>query len=140
MPEAKAPRAPAAAGAPALRDSGPADASPSAPPDAPVFEEALARLETLVKHLDGGELPLEQSLTLFEEGVTLARGCAERLQRAERRIELLLRDGEALRVEPFEPAADPDGGNAPGGPGTPGAAGTPGTSGGSGRSAAAGTR
>jgi exodeoxyribonuclease VII small subunit len=114
MSEAKAPRAPAAAGAPALRDAGPAAASPAIAPDAPAFEDALARLETLVKRLDGGELPLEQSLALFEEGVALARGCAERLESAERRIELLLREGEALRIEPFEPG---DGGDASGGAG-----------------------
>lgn len=72
-------------------------------PDVPPFEEALARLEALVKRLDGGELPLEESLSLFEDGVALARGCAEQLASAERRIELLLREGDALRVEPFEP-------------------------------------
>jgi exodeoxyribonuclease VII small subunit len=79
----------------------------------PPFEEALARLEALVKRLDGGELPLEQSLALFEEGVALARGCAERLASAERRIEVLLREGSALSIVPFraDDAGEGEGGS-----------------------------
>lgn len=66
------------------------------------FEDALARLEQLVDTLEGGNLPLEDSLKAFEEGVALARRCATYLEEAERRIELLTRDeGGALRTEPF---------------------------------------
>jgi exodeoxyribonuclease VII small subunit len=54
------------------------------------FEAAQARLETIVSQLEGGDLPLEQSLALFEEGVGLARRAQEQLDRAERRIEELL--------------------------------------------------
>lgn len=56
------------------------------------FEDALARLEELVKQLEQGELPLEQSLKLFEEGIKLSRICNRRLEDAERRVEILLKD------------------------------------------------
>ena len=58
------------------------------------FEASLAALEKIVRELERGELPLEKSLELFERGVKLSRECQERLQEAERRIEVLLqRDG-----------------------------------------------
>ncbi len=53
------------------------------------FEEALARLESVVAALDGGELTLEDSLRDFEEGVRLVRQCSEQLQAAEARIRVL---------------------------------------------------
>ena len=62
------------------------------------FETALAALEQIVRELERGELPLERSLELFEQGVRLSRECQERLQAAERRIEVLLRDGEGRAV------------------------------------------
>jgi exodeoxyribonuclease VII small subunit len=58
------------------------------------FENSLAALEKIVRELERGDLPLERSLELFEEGVRLSRECQERLNSAERRIELLLHDGE----------------------------------------------
>ena len=58
------------------------------------FEASLTALEKIVRELERGELPLEKSLELFERGVKLSRECQERLQEAERRIEVLLqRDG-----------------------------------------------
>jgi exodeoxyribonuclease VII small subunit len=54
------------------------------------FEEATRRLQQIVSELEGGDLPLDRSLALFEEGVRLARSAEERLDRAERRIEELL--------------------------------------------------
>jgi exodeoxyribonuclease VII small subunit len=56
------------------------------------FEGSLAALERIVRELERGDLPLEKSLELFEEGVRLSRQCQERLNQAERRIEILLRD------------------------------------------------
>lgn len=56
------------------------------------FESSLAELEKIVRRLEDGELPLEDSLKLFEDGVRLSRECQERLDRAERRIEILLAD------------------------------------------------
>ncbi len=67
------------------------------------FEASLARLEEIVKKLEKGDLPLEQSLKLFEEGVKLARACNKRLEEAERKVEILLKDRAGnLRAEPFE--------------------------------------
>ncbi len=61
---------------------------------AQTFEASLASLEKIVRELERGELPLEKSLELFEEGVRLSRECQERLNEAERRIEVLLQDNE----------------------------------------------
>src|SRR5215210_2258019 len=62
------------------------------------FEAGLAALEKIVRELERGDLPLEESLKLFEEGVRLSRQCQERVNQAERRIEVLLRDGEGRPV------------------------------------------
>lgn len=67
------------------------------------FENQLASLEKIVRELERGDLPLEQSLELFEQGVRLSRACQERLNEAERRIEVLLRSGEgASAIAPFD--------------------------------------
>lgn len=67
------------------------------------FEAALARLEEIVNSLESGELGLEQSLKLFEEGVKLARICNSRLEEAERKVEILLKDkGGKMTAKPFE--------------------------------------
>jgi exodeoxyribonuclease VII small subunit len=67
------------------------------------FEARLASLEKIVRELERGDLPLERSLELFEQGVQLSRECQERLNEAERRIEVLLRDdaGRAVVAGPF---------------------------------------
>src|SRR5215217_6191330 len=62
------------------------------------FESSLGELEKIVRKLERGDLPLEESLKLFEDGVRLSRECQERLNQAERRIEVLLRDGEGRPV------------------------------------------
>jgi len=56
------------------------------------FEASLEALERIVKQLESGDLPLEKSLELFEQGIRLSRECQERLTQAERKIEVLLRD------------------------------------------------
>lgn len=56
------------------------------------FETSLGKLETIVTQLEDGDLSLEESLKLFEDGVKLSRECQERLNQAERRIEVLLKD------------------------------------------------
>jgi exodeoxyribonuclease VII small subunit len=72
-------------------------------PGAANFEAQLASLERIVRELERGDLPLERSLELFEQGVRLSRECQERLNEAERRIEVLLRDGEGRTIAvPFE--------------------------------------
>lgn len=68
------------------------------------FEEGLKRLETIVEKLEGGNLPLEESLQYFEEGVKLVRALATRLAEAERKVEILLKEEEeTLKPRPFEP-------------------------------------
>jgi exodeoxyribonuclease VII small subunit len=67
------------------------------------FESSLASLETIVSNLERGDLALEESLKLFEDGIRLARECQDRLNQAERRIELLMRDNEGRpAVSDFE--------------------------------------
>lgn len=62
------------------------------------FEASLEALEEIVQSLENGDLPLEKSLELFEEGIRLSRQCQERLSQAERRIEILLRDNQGRPV------------------------------------------
>jgi len=75
------------------------------------FEASLEALEQIVQHLEEGDLPLEKSLELFEQGIRLSRECQERLSQAERRIEILLRDNQGRPVvnafsEPTENGAE----------------------------------
>ena len=60
----------------------------------PAFEELLSRLANIVDELERGDLPLERSLAVFEEGVRLSRLAKERLDDAERRVEVLLENGD----------------------------------------------
>ena len=60
----------------------------------PAFEELLSRLASIVDELERGDLPLERSLAVFEEGVRLSRLAKERLDDAERRVEVLLENGD----------------------------------------------
>jgi exodeoxyribonuclease VII small subunit len=71
------------------------------------FDEILARLRSLVEKLEGGNLPLEDGLKFFEEGMDLCRRGAEILDRAEKRVEILLSSsGDKPRVAPFESGAE----------------------------------
>ena len=68
----------------------------------PTFEEALAQLEAVVSRLEGGELPLEEALRAFEEGVRLARVCSGRLEDAEQRVRLLTQASDgSVTEDPF---------------------------------------
>lgn len=62
------------------------------------FEASLESLEQIVRELEDGDLPLEKSLELFEQGIRLSRECQERLGQAERRIEMLMRDSQGRTV------------------------------------------
>ena len=62
------------------------------------FEASLEALERIVHELEQGDLPLEKSLELFEQGIRLSRECQERLSQAERRIEVLLSDNQGRPV------------------------------------------
>ena len=76
------------------------------PTEERTFEASLEALERIVKQLEGGDLPLEKSLELFEQGIRLSRECQERLSQAERRIEVLLRDNQGRPVTaPYDKAS-----------------------------------
>ena len=68
------------------------------------FEASLAELEVIVGRLEDGDMPLEESLELFEMGIKLSRDCRTRLTNAERRIEILMQDSDgeltAVEIEP----------------------------------------
>ena len=71
------------------------------------FEKAFQQLEQIVKRLESEELPLDESLRLFEEGIGLSRFCHQRLEEVEKKIELILADAKGQpRTEPFEAAED----------------------------------
>ncbi len=70
------------------------------------FEECLERLEKIVQELEKGEVPLEKSLTLFEEGMRLSATCRKQLEEAEGKVEILLKQNGKLQTEPFEPPAE----------------------------------
>jgi len=75
----------------------------------PSFEAALKQLEEIVQRLEKGELPLEDSLKLYEDGVRLSRLCHAKLEEAEGRIEVLLKDarGEVVTDVSGEPRRAP---------------------------------
>ena len=66
------------------------------------FEDVMERLQAVVEQLEEGDLPLEQSLAMFEEGVRLSRAGAKRLDEAERRVEELLAAGDELQTSPLD--------------------------------------
>ncbi|GJL62665.1 MAG: exodeoxyribonuclease 7 small subunit [Nitrospirales bacterium] len=66
------------------------------------FEQALARLETIVTELERGELPLDESLKIFEEGIKLSKTCMKVLDDAERKVEILVQDKDGKkRIQAF---------------------------------------
>lgn len=68
------------------------------------FETSLKKLEEVVRRLEGGSLSLEESLKAFEEGVRHAAFCSKKLDEAERRVEVLLKQKDgSFKREPFEP-------------------------------------
>ena len=64
------------------------------PPQTETFEAALKQLEEIVQKLERGELPLEESLKLYEDGIRLSRLCHAKLEEAEGKIELLMKDAK----------------------------------------------
>ena len=68
----------------------------------PSFELGLTELETVVKELENGDLPLEQAIALFEKGVGLSDRCRQQLEEAETRVEILLKKNGQIKAEPFE--------------------------------------
>jgi len=70
------------------------------------FEDALSKLEKIVSKLEEGDIPLEESLKLFEEGIRLSKFCNQKLDEAEKRVEILLKNKQGdLKPHPFDPSA-----------------------------------
>jgi exodeoxyribonuclease VII small subunit len=69
----------------------------------PSFEASLQELERIVKELEKGDLPLEQSLALFETGMRLSAECKRQLEEAESRVEILMKKGSEMVAVPFNP-------------------------------------
>ena len=74
------------------------------PQKAPAFEKSLQELDALVEKLETGQLPLEESLLCFQQGIELARHCQERLQAAEQQVQILIgadKNGKGFLTAPF---------------------------------------
>ena len=68
------------------------------------FEDALNKLEKIVGKLEEGDISLEESLKLFEEGIRLSRLCNQKLDEAERKVQILVKDKEGnMKAETFSP-------------------------------------
>ncbi len=66
------------------------------------FEDAIAELESIVDKLEKGQLSLDESLLLFEEGIKLVRECNDKLKSAQQKVEKLIEENNEMRTEPFE--------------------------------------
>jgi len=66
------------------------------------FEETFKKLEAIVNKLENGDLPLEESMKLFEEGMRLSKICSQRLTEVQKRVEILLKSADGnLQSQPF---------------------------------------
>ena len=70
------------------------------------FEEAMEKLEGIVERLEGGDVPLETAIDLFQEGMKLSQLCGGKLELVEKRIETLLESAQGFRTVPFSAAQD----------------------------------
>ena len=71
------------------------------------FEYAMARLETIVAELEKGDLPLDDSLKIFEEGIRLSKTCLKMLEDAERKVEILVQEKDGKkRIQAVSPGED----------------------------------
>jgi exodeoxyribonuclease VII small subunit len=74
--------------------------------ETPSFEQALTRLETLVKEMEGGTLSLDRMMACFEEGSQLVKVCEVKLNEVEKKIEVLVKKGDATSTQPFTPGSE----------------------------------
>jgi exodeoxyribonuclease VII small subunit len=72
------------------------------PNSPPTFEAGLQELESIVKEMETGELPLERAITLFEQGMKLSEACRKQLEEAETRVEILTRRAGEVQPQPFK--------------------------------------
>jgi exodeoxyribonuclease VII small subunit len=69
------------------------------------FEDALNKLEKIVSKLEDGDIPLEESLKLFEEGIRISRLCNQKLEEAEKKVEFLMKGKNGvIKPQPFDPS------------------------------------
>jgi exodeoxyribonuclease VII small subunit len=79
------------------------------PKDSLTFEQAIARLGKIVGDMEAAELPLEDVLKRYEEGTRLVRFCSQKLDEAEKKIELLTKKADgSVKLEPFEADEEDD--------------------------------
>ena len=74
----------------------------------PGFEKSLERLETIVREMESGELSLEKMMKHFEEGMSLVGICSAKINEVERKIELLVKQGDQTTLAPFETPPEPE--------------------------------
>ncbi|MFT7488945.1 MAG: exodeoxyribonuclease VII small subunit [Candidatus Promineifilaceae bacterium] len=72
------------------------------------FEKALARLDTLVGEMDGGDLGLDKMISHFEEGQTLIKFCTTKLNEVEKKVEILVDNGKTADFDADKEGADPN--------------------------------
>lgn len=70
------------------------------------FEQAMDKLERIVSRLESGDVPLEQAIELFQEGMALSHLCGQKLMQVEQKIETLLEENGSFVKKPFQPASD----------------------------------
>ncbi len=71
------------------------------------FEDALNKLEKIVSKLEEEDIPLEESLKLFEEGIRLSRFCNQKLDEAEKKVEILIKGKNGIvKAQPFDPSVN----------------------------------
>ncbi|HUA82359.1 MAG TPA: exodeoxyribonuclease VII small subunit [Bryobacteraceae bacterium] len=76
--------------------------TPNPPETAPLtFEAGLQQLESIVKEMEAGDLPLERALELFERGMKLSETCRKQLEDAETRVEILMKRAGEMQAQPF---------------------------------------
>jgi len=80
---------------------------PETEPTPLTFEAGLRELERIVKELERGDLPLEESLRLFEAGMRLSADCKRQLEEAETRVEILMKRGSEVVPVPYQPDQKP---------------------------------
>ena len=66
------------------------------------FEDALEKLENIVREMEAGEMPLDSALKSFEEGIRLIRFCSAKLEDTQRRVEQLLEKENSLQIKNFQ--------------------------------------
>lgn len=72
------------------------------------FEQAMDKLERIVEQLETGDVPLEQAIELFQEGMKMSHYCSQKLEQVEQKIEMLIEENGNYTKKPFQPADESD--------------------------------